>query len=98
VSFWSWQHATDEVWQAVSDAALYQLPAGGPEAMRGDQIRAYQTLLSSLGFGVPATGSWGPEMDSAVRAFQAAARLPVNGQIDAVTREMLLRPVSPPVK
>jgi hypothetical protein len=97
VSFWSWQHATDEVWQAVSDAALFQIPVA-PDAFRADQVRAFQTLLSSLGFGVPATGVWGPETDAAVRAFQSAARLPVNGQIDAVTREMLLRPVAPPLK
>jgi hypothetical protein len=98
VSFWSWQHATDEVWQAVSDAALYQLPAAGPEGMRADQVRAYQTLLSSLGFGVPATGVWGPLTDAAIRAYQTAARLPVNGVIDAATRAMLLRPAAPPLK
>jgi hypothetical protein len=98
VSFWSWQHATDEVWQAVGDAALYQLPTGTPDQIRADQVRAYQTLLSSLGFGVPATGFWGPQTDGAIRAFQAAARLPVTGQIDAFTREMLLRPAAPPLK
>ena len=98
VSFWSWQHATDEVWQAVSDAALYQLPAAHPSEIRVDQVRAYQTLLASLGFGVPATGLWGDQTYAAVRAFQAAAHLPVTGVIDAVTREFLLRPAAPPLK
>ncbi|MEY2471378.1 MAG: hypothetical protein QOK28_707 [Actinomycetota bacterium] len=98
VSFWSWQHATPEVWQAVADAALYQLPAGAPDQIRVDQVRAYQTLLSSLGFGVPATGFWGPQTDAAIRSFQAAAHLPVTGQIDVFTREMLLRPAAPPLK
>jgi peptidoglycan hydrolase-like protein with peptidoglycan-binding domain len=98
VSFWSWQHATDEVWQAVSDAALFQVPVGAREAFRGDQIRAYQTLLTSLGFGVPASGVWGPDTDAAIRAFQSASRLPVTGLIDDLTREMLLRPAAPPLK
>jgi hypothetical protein len=97
VSFWSWQHATDEVWQAVSDAALYQLPVA-PGQFRADQIRAYQTLLSSLGFAAPADGVWGPQMNAAISAFQAASHLPVTGQIDAITREMLLRPLAPPLK
>jgi putative peptidoglycan binding protein len=98
VSFWSWEHATPEIWQAISDAALYQLPAGHPSVFRGDQVRAYQALLSSLGFGVPATGTWGDQTYAAVRAFQTASRLPVTGVIDAFTREMLLRPAAPPLK
>ncbi|HVT78705.1 MAG TPA: peptidoglycan-binding domain-containing protein [Acidimicrobiales bacterium] len=98
VSFWSWEHASDEIWQAVSDAALFQVPVGDNTTYRSDQIRAYQTLLSSLGFGVPATGVWGPQTDAAVRAFQAASRLPVTGQIDDITRAFLLRPLSPPLK
>ncbi len=98
VSFWSWQHATDEIWQAISDAALFQLPAGDLATFRGDQIRAYQVLLTSLGFRVPATGAWGPESDASVRAFQAAARLPITGVIDPRTRALLLHPVPPPLK
>jgi hypothetical protein len=98
VSFWSWQHATQEVWQAVSDAALFQLPAGDLTAFRADQIRAYQVLLNSLGFGVPASGAWGPDSDAAVRAFQTAARLPVTGLIDPTTRALLLHPVPPPLR
>ncbi|HUR78703.1 MAG TPA: peptidoglycan-binding domain-containing protein [Acidimicrobiales bacterium] len=98
VSFWSWQHATDEVWQAVSDAALFQLPVDHPSSFRPDQVRAFQALLSSLGFGVPATGTWGEETYAAVRAFQARSRLPVTGVIDAATRALLLHPVGPPLK
>ena len=67
-------------------------------SIRGDQVRAYQTLLASLGFGVPATGTWGDMTYAAVRAFQAASHLPVTGVIDAQTREFLLRPAAPPLK
>jgi peptidoglycan hydrolase-like protein with peptidoglycan-binding domain len=55
-------------------------------------------LLTSLGFGVPTTGNWGDETYAAVRAFQAAAHLPVTGVVDEFTREMLLRPAAPPLK
>jgi hypothetical protein len=98
VSFWSWQHATQEVWQAVSDAAVFQLPVGDLSVFRADQVRAYQVLLTSLGFGVPPTGVWGAESDAAVRAFQKAARLPVTGGIDPQTRAYLLHPVPPPLR
>lgn len=98
VSFWSWQHATDEAWQAISDAAVFQLPVAPNDSFRHDQIRAYQILLTSLGYSVHGTGVWGPETDAAVRVFQTAARLPVTGIIDAATRAMLLQPVAPPLK
>ncbi|MBA2609339.1 MAG: peptidoglycan-binding protein [Actinobacteria bacterium] len=76
----------------------FKLPVAPAEPFRVDQIRAYQVLLSSLGFGVPATGTWGPETNAALRAYQAASRLPVTGVIDAATRHFLLRPVAPPLK
>ena len=98
VSFWSWQAATDEVWQAVSDAAMFQVPVGDHATYRPDQIRSFQMLLTSLGFGVTPTGLWGADMDAAVKAFQTAARVQPTGQIDVATRELLMRPVAPPLK
>lgn len=98
VSFWSWQHADDPAWQTITDAALFKLPAAPAEPFRVDQIRAYQVLLSGLGFVVPATGTWGPASDAAVRAYQNAAHLAVTGVVDIATRLMLLRPIAPPLK
>jgi hypothetical protein len=98
VSFWSWQHATAEVWQAVQDAALFQIPVGQQGGFRTDQVRAFQVLLNSLGFATPVTGAWGPETDVALRAFQSASHLPLTGIVDVMTREMLLRPIAPPLK
>ncbi len=97
VSFWSWQHANDPAWLTIAGSPLFNLPIVPNDAFRGDQIRAYQVLLSSLGFGVPWTGAWGPESVAAVSAFQTASRIPVTGVIDAVTRQMLLQPVGPPL-
>ena len=98
VSFWSWQHATPDVWDAVRDAAEFRLEAGGPngEGLTPGMVRQYQTVLTGLGFPVPADGAWGPATTEAVKAYQTAAKLPVSGRIDQATRTFLLRPVAAP--
>ncbi|HVF32817.1 MAG TPA: peptidoglycan-binding domain-containing protein [Acidimicrobiales bacterium] len=98
-SFWSWQHATPEVWDAVRDAAEFRLDVGGPagEGLTPGMVRAYQTVLVGFGFGGPIDGAWGPTTVGAVRAYQAAARLPVTGRIDENTRAFLLAPVAAPI-
>lgn len=98
VSWWSWQHASQEAWDAVRDAAEFRLPVGDPATYTGGQVRAYQTLLSSLGFPAPIDGAWGPATDAAVRSYQEAARLPVTGVIDQATQDILLTPFAPPLK
>jgi hypothetical protein len=97
VSFWSWQHADQEAWDAIRDAAEFRLPAD-VNAYTPGQVRAYQVLLSSLGFAVGMDGVWGPSTAAAISAYQDAARLPVTGTIDAATRALLLTPFAPPVK
>ena len=97
VSFWSWQHADQEAWDAIRNASEFRLPADTP-ALTTPQVRAYQTLLSSLGFAVGTDGVWGPPTAAAVSAYQQAARLPVTGVIDSATRALLLTPFPPPVK
>ncbi|HUP86593.1 MAG TPA: peptidoglycan-binding domain-containing protein [Acidimicrobiales bacterium] len=100
VSFWSWQHATPDVWDAVRDAAEFRLEAGGAngDGLSPGMIRGYQTVLNGLGFPVAADGAWGPATTSAVKAYQAAAKLPVTGRVDQATRTFLLRPVQAPIK
>ncbi|MEY2478965.1 MAG: hypothetical protein QOG87_4280 [Actinomycetota bacterium] len=97
VSFWSWQHADQEAWDAIRDAAEFRVTAttdvGTPA-----QVRSYQVLLSSLGFPVGADGVWGPSTAAAISAYQRAARLPVTGAIDAPTRALMLTPFAPPVR
>jgi hypothetical protein len=97
VSFWSWQHADQEAWDAIRDAAEFRLPADTPTYTPG-QVRAYQTLLSSLGFAVGMDGVWGPSTAAAIAAYQEKARLPVTGTIDAATRALMLTPFNPPVR
>lgn len=98
-SFWSWQHATPEVWDAVRDAGEFRLDLGGPaaEGLNTGMVRAYQTVLTGLGFAVAADGVWNQATIDAVKAYQAAAKLPVTGQIDAATRAFLLAPVAAPI-
>jgi hypothetical protein len=98
VSFWSYQHATPDVWDAVRDAAEFRLEAGGAngDGLSPGMIRQYQTVLNGLGFPITADGVWGPATTEAVKAYQTAAKLPVNGKVDQATRTFLLRPVAAP--
>ena len=98
VSFWSWQHANAPAWAAISQSPMFVMPAAIPQQLRGDQIRAFQVLLTTLGFPVAADAVWGAESDAALRKFQAAAHLNITGLLDNETRAMLLRPVNPPLK
>ncbi|HEX9969983.1 MAG TPA: peptidoglycan-binding domain-containing protein [Acidimicrobiales bacterium] len=98
VSWWSWQHADQQAWDAIRDAPQFMLPAAAPAALSAGQVRAYQALLTSLGFAMPATGAWDEPTSAAVRAYQTAARLPVTGVIDAATRAILFTPFGPPIQ
>jgi len=101
VSFWSWQHANAEAWDAIRDGHWFTLPAtpdGAPVAFTPGQVRAYQGLLTSLGFPVRADGVWGPATVAALHAYQETARLPKTGVVDHLTRRVLLTPFHAPVK
>ena len=98
VSWWSWQHADQQAWDAIRDAGHFQLPAAPPEALSAGQVRAYQTLLTSLGFPVPVTGVWDGPTTAGVQAYQQAARLPVTGVVDEATRAILFTPFAPPIE
>jgi hypothetical protein len=98
ISFWSWQHANAEAWLAIANSPMFQLPASVPQLLRTDQIRAFQVLLTTLGFPIKADGRWGAESDAMLRKYQAAAHLNVTGLLDNETRAMLLKPVPPPLK
>ena len=98
VSWWSWQHADQEAWDAIRDAAEFRLPVGDPAGFNRGQVQAYQTLVSSLGFVAPIDGTWGRATTDAVVAYQQAARLPLTGVIDELTRAILLTPFAPPIQ
>jgi len=97
VSFWSWQAADQPAWDTIQTAPWFTLPVSG-QPFTANQIRGYQTLLSSLGFFVPNTGMWDDATIAATSAYQRAARLPVTGGVDPATRSFLLRPFAPPIR
>jgi hypothetical protein len=96
VSFWSWQHADQQAWDAIRDAPQFRL-AVAPIPPTVGQVRAYQVLLTSLGFPVPVDGVWGPATATAIAAYQTAARIPVTGAVDQATLAALLTPFGPPI-
>ena len=98
VSWWSWQHADEEAWDAIRDAAEFRLPTGDPARYTPAQVKAYQTLLTSLGFPSPIDGVWAEPTAAALRAYQEAARLPASGVVDDATLEVLLTPFAPPIQ
>ena len=96
VSFWSWQHADTQAWEAIRDAGQFVLPAE-PAVLTAPQLTAYQFLLTSLGFPAPQSGVWDVPTVEAVGAYQRAANLPVTGHFDQPTRAMLFTPFAPPI-
>ena len=97
VSFWSWQHADQQAWDAIRDAAEFRL-AVMPAPLTPGYVRGYQHLLTSLGFASPIDGIWGAATTEAVSNYQRAARLPVTGLVDAPTLAMMLTPFAPPIQ
>jgi hypothetical protein len=95
VSFWSWQHATQETWDAIASAPQFTIPAGPVSTLDAAQVRSVQVLLTSLGFPTGATGAWDASSASALMRFQAATGLPATGELDAGTRATLLGPFAP---
>jgi hypothetical protein len=97
VSFWSWQHASQEAWDAIRDAWQFTLPVSPDIAFAPSQIRAYQYLLNRRGFDTPIDGVWAQPAIDATTNFQRAVGLPLTGIIDRATRAAILRPVAPPL-
>lgn len=99
VSFWSWQHADQQAWDAIRDAGEFTLPSS-PQQLTPGQVRMYQGLLGFLGFPghhLPRTGVWDEPTIAAVRSYQEAAGLPVTGVIDEATKDLLLTPFGAPL-
>jgi hypothetical protein len=97
VSFWSWQHASQEAWDAIKDAPQFVLPVAPGGVFSPGQVRAYQYLLTSLGFPTAVDGVWSQATADAVVAYQRAAHLPQTGVIDDATRKLLLQPFKVPL-
>lgn len=82
---------TEETVNAVDTPTLAK-GASGPAVLRA------QVMLDRVGF-TPGVldGNYGMLMDKAVRAFQQARELPVNGRVDKATWAALPRETNPPL-
>ena len=60
--------------------------------MRGDDIKALQTMLNALGYPCGAVdGTFGDKTKAGVKAFQTAARIAVDGVVGPETRKALAK-------
>jgi murein DD-endopeptidase MepM/ murein hydrolase activator NlpD len=96
VSYWSWESASQSVFDAIQSAPQFSLPAA-PAPMSANDVRDWQTLLTGLGFPAPTSGQWDLPTTAAIRAYQHAAAIPVTGVIDDATRTTMLTPFAPPL-
>jgi hypothetical protein len=97
VSFWSWQHADQSVWDTIAASPQFTLPSGPVVDLAAGQVRSLQVLLSSVGFATPVTGQWDATTSASLLAFQQAWSVPPTGVVDDLTRSLLLHPLAPPL-
>jgi murein DD-endopeptidase MepM/ murein hydrolase activator NlpD len=96
VSYWSWETATDPVFDAIQSAPQFSLPVA-PAPMSVNNVRNWQTLLSGLGFPALNSGQWDIPATAAIKAYQRAAAIPVTGTLNDATRTTMLTPFTPPL-
>lgn len=60
----------------------------------GDGVRRVQQALTAAGFGVAATGTFGPTTEGVVKQLQQARGLPVTGRVDATTMAAMSKTTS----
>lgn len=89
----------DGVFGSATEARLRRAPAAGwpgqvllrrtDPPVRGEAVRSLQRALVREGVSVPVTGTFGPQTEAAVRAFQKKEGLAVDGIVGPATRRAL---------
>lgn len=95
-SFWSWETASQSVFDAVQSVPQFSLPAA-PAPISPNAVRDWQTLLAGLGFAAPISGQWDRPTVAAIKAYQQIAAIPATGVVDDTTRTTMLTPFAPPL-
>ena len=90
VSFWVWNHATPQQWQAIDEASAWELPAG--RVATGAAAVYLQRVLGVLGQPVAQDGMIGPATRAAIAAVQQSFGLPATGKLDAATARSITGP------
>ena len=95
VSFWSWQHATRQIWQTIRDAPEYAGHRPEKPPVSKTSIRRIQRSLLRLGYPVVATGKWDRATVEATKAYQRRNGLKTTGRLDGRTASRLWRQGAP---
>jgi hypothetical protein len=97
LSWWSWQEASAAGWAAISAPVPATAPPVTPaypalaRGSHGDAVVWAQEHLLSAGQPLKVNGKYDAPTEQAVRNFQTAGAVPVNGQVDLATWPLLLR-------
>ncbi len=90
VSFWVWNHATQEQFSAIDQAIAWELPIG--RAATGAAAVCLQRVLNLLGQPVTPDGTLGPATKTAIANLQRSFGLPATGTLDAATARSITGP------
>ena len=91
-SFWAWDTASPEQWQAISNSQLLHLRplAEGPD--KGERVAALQRVLKGLGHPIAVDGTFGAGTQAALAETQRQLGLPASGLLDRATLIALKQP------
>ena len=90
-SFWVWDTASAEQWQAIRESNVVELQPVAPGAT-GDNVAALQRVLNGLGQGVPIDGSFGHGTKAALIGLQRQLGVSATGVLDRATLLALKTP------
>ena len=90
VSFWAWNTATGEHWQAIREAKVFDLDNVAPDGTP-TSIAKLQRLLVRVGYDITVDGVFGPVTAAALSDYQTRSGLPVTGSLDEATIKSLTK-------
>lgn len=91
-SFWAWDTASPEQWDAIATSNLVDLKPLVPGPNVGDRVAALQRVLKGLGRNVTVDGDFGAGTKAALEDLQRQLGVPVTGVLDAATLQALKAP------
>jgi hypothetical protein len=104
VSWWDWQEAGNRQWKALSAPVAPASTGPYPSypflrlGSKGDFVAWAQQLLAGAGYTTPINGYYQSPTQAAVFAFQSANGLPVSGNLDVPTWDVLIQSKPLPVR
>jgi hypothetical protein len=84
-SFWAWDTANAEQWQAIGQSNLIDLAPIAPGTGNGAAVTALQRVLKGLGRPVAVDGAFGAGTKAALEDVQHQLGVPATGTLDSAT-------------